>query len=213
MKKTNNQLDLPIPKQFLETLESKGEFTGERLQERKPEVYRACASLLARGASYLSIAKVLSISVNSVSAVSRNEKFPIESEKRAMASTMRLGAGLGAERIVEALSDDERAKQIPLNQLAIATGILTEKAELLSGGATTRHEWVQPAPSAEDYAEFLKRMRSEAVTIEAEVIDSPLGGSDGLDQRETQTKGDGLEGDGRGSSAADRSHVGGSGDE
>lgn len=198
--KNTNQLDLPIPKRFLESLELKGEFTGERLKERKPEVYRACASLLARGASYLSIAKVLGISVNSVSAVSRNEKTSIESEKKALAQTMRLASGLGAERIVEALGDDERAKDIPLNQLAIAVGIMTEKAELLSGGATARHEWVQPAPSAEDYSEYLKRMRSEAVTIEAEVTDSPLVGSDGLDGRETKTKGDGPEGDGRESS-------------
>lgn len=119
---------------------------------------------------------------------------------------MRLASGLGAERIVEALADDDRAKEIPLNQLAIAVGIMTEKAELLSGGATARHEWVQPAPSAEDYSEYLKRMRSEAVTIEAEVTDCSNVGSDGLDGRETKTKGDGP-------SAADRSNVGGSGDE
>tara|TARA_R110002020_G_scaffold96030_3_gene230334 strand:+ start:6435 stop:7055 length:621 start_codon:yes stop_codon:yes gene_type:complete len=186
LKKTN-QLDLPIPKQFLETLERRGEFTGERLKERKPEVYQACVSLLGRGASYLSISKVLSISVNSVSAVARNEKIPIESEKRKLAGTMRLASGLGAERIVEALEDDERAKEIPLNQLAIAVGIMTEKAELLSGGATARHEWVAPAPSADDYQAYLASVRAEAVEVDAQVV------SDGCSRPKTETKGTELE--------------------
>ena len=138
--KNENQLNLSLPEKYLVSSEKRGEFTGERLSERKPELYRACVRLLGDGTPYLSIAKLLGISVNTVAAVKRKEKFSIESLKREQSEKYRLAGALAGERAIEMLSDDERAKEIPLNQLAIASGIFTEKAELLSGGAT-RNEW------------------------------------------------------------------------
>jgi hypothetical protein len=162
----NKQLDLSFPTKYLAEAEKKGEFTGERLSERKPEIYRACASLLAQGASYLSIAKLLKVSVNTVAAVKDREHISIESEKRTLAGSFRLASGLAAERAIEMLSDDERSKTIPLNQLAIATGIFTEKAELLSGGATSRVDWVQPAPAVDDFNSYLADLREKAELVD-----------------------------------------------
>lgn len=166
--KKDEQLDLALPKHYLAEAEKRGEYTGERLAERKPEIYRACVSLLAQGASQLSIARLLKISVNSVAGVKNREQISIESEKRTLSNAFRLASGLAADRAIELLSDDERSKEIPLNQLAIATGIFTEKAELLSGGATSRVDWVQPAPAVDDFNQYLDDLRRTAEPIEVE---------------------------------------------
>lgn len=172
--KEDKQLDLALPTKYLAEAEKRGEFTGERLIERKPEIYRACASLLAQGASYLSIAKLLKVSVNTVAAVKDRERISIESEKRTLAGSFRLASGLAAERAIEMLADEDRSKTIPLNQLAIATGIFTEKAELLSGGATSRVDWVQPAPAVDDFNSYLADLREKAELVDV-VEDRDLG--------------------------------------
>lgn len=170
--KKDEQLDLALPKQYLAEAEKRGEFTGERLAERKPEIYRACVSLLAQGASQLSIARLLKISVNSVAGVKQREQISIESEKRTLSASFRLASGLAADRAIELLADEERSKDIPLNQLAIATGIFTEKAELLSGGATSRVDWVQPAPAVDDYKTYLADLKAKSQPIDAEIVES-----------------------------------------
>jgi hypothetical protein len=167
----DKQTELSLPAEFLGEAERKGEFTGQRLSERKPEIYSACVRLLAEGCSYLSIAKLLRISVNSVAAVKDREQISIESQKRQLAGSFRLASALASERAIELLSDEERSKEIPLNQLAIATGIFTEKAELLSGGATSRVDWVQPAPAVDDFNSYLDDLRSKAEPIEVEAVD------------------------------------------
>lgn len=183
-KDKTKQLDLSLPAEYLAEREKHGEFTGERLKKRKPELYQACVSLLGSGAALLQIAKLLKISVNTVSAVKQREQISIEMEKRLWADKFRTVAGLSAERAMELLADDDRAKDIPLNQLAIATGIFTEKAELLSGGATSRVDWVQPSPSADDYNQFLSDLRR------ANAVDADLIEDNGSKQPETETKGE-----------------------
>ena len=192
--KENKQTELSLPAHYLAEAEKKGEYTGERLKERKPEIYRACVSLLAQGATYLSIAKLLKVSVNTVAGVKEREQISIESEKRTLASSFRLASGLAAERAIELMSDEERSKSIPLNQLAIASGIFTEKAELLSGGATSRVDWVQPAPAVDDFNSYLDGLRAKAVEAEVSTVDlggsdRPGGGENRCLQEETKTKG------------------------
>ena len=159
----SEQLDLAIPEEFLAAREKRGEFTGARLAVRRPDAYRACVNLLAQGAPYLSIAKTVGISVNSVATVAKREASGIESKKKDLAERFKLAAGLAVERIIERLEDDEAAAAVPLNQLAVTAGISTDKKELLAGGATQRIEWVAPAPAAEDYKAALQAMRAEAV--------------------------------------------------
>tara|TARA_E500000331_G_scaffold31590_1_gene26496 strand:+ start:327 stop:1013 length:687 start_codon:yes stop_codon:yes gene_type:complete len=183
--KQTEQLDLSLAPEYLALAEKQGIFTGERLKERKPEVYRACVSLLAQGASYLSIAKLLSVSVNTIAAVKKHEAISIESEKRELAGAMRLATGLAVERINELLQDDERAKEIPLNQLAITTGILTEKTELLTGGATSRVDWVQPSASVDDYTTYLEELKRKAESIDITEDHE----DNGFLPKETKTKG------------------------
>jgi hypothetical protein len=182
------QLDLSIPEEFLAAREKRGEFTGDRLALRRPDAYRASVNLLALGATYLSIAKTVKISVNSVAAVARREHLSIESQKKELSSRFGLAAGLAVERIIERLENDEAAGAIPLNQLAVTAGISTDKKELLGGGATQRIEWVAPAPAAEDYLASLAAMRLEAVrseAIEAEAVDAD---PDGTGRGKTRTK-------------------------
>ena len=159
----SEQLDLAIPEEFLAAREKRGEFTGDRLAVRRPDAYRTCVNLLAMGATYLSIAKTVKISVNSVAAVAKREAAGIESKKKDLAERFGLCAGLAVERMIERLEDDEAAAAIPFNQLSVGAGIAADKEQLLGGGATQRIEWVAPAPAADDYTAALQAMRAEAV--------------------------------------------------
>jgi hypothetical protein len=71
----------------------------------------------------------------------------VDIEKKRLSNLYRKGARLAGERIVEDLVDDEKAAKIPANQKAFIVGILTEKSELLAGGATSRvaHSKVEPS--------------------------------------------------------------------
>ena len=155
------QLDLPgIPESYLVAAEHKGEFTGDRLFDQKPEVYQAIVYCLAEGFGMIRIGKLLKVSPNTVMAVRDREGEAVDIEKARLSNLYRKGARLAGERIVEDLLDDEQAKKIPANQKAVIVGILTEKSELLSGGATSRVAHAPAEPSNEDFDAYLASLRS-----------------------------------------------------
>ena len=154
------QLDLPgIPQEFLAAAEHQGEFTGERLFEQKPEVYRAIVYCLAEGFGVIRIGKLLKVSPNTVMAVRDREGQAVDIEKERLSKLYRKGARLAGERIVEDLLDDEISRKIPANQKAVIVGILTEKSELLSGGATSRVAHAPTTPVNEDFDAYLASLK------------------------------------------------------
>ncbi|MCX8511416.1 MAG: helix-turn-helix domain-containing protein, partial [Chthoniobacteraceae bacterium] len=58
-----------------EKLEVTGEFSGERLLARRPEVYRAICRMSAEGLSMSAMARALGVSRNTVAAVQEREQF------------------------------------------------------------------------------------------------------------------------------------------
>ena len=159
-----HQLDLPIPEEFLRAAESRGEFTGERLFEQKPEVYSGIVRLLAEGMGVIRIGRTLKVSPNTVLAVRDREGEAIDIEKKNLSTLYRRGARLAGERILEDLTDDERAAKIPANQKAVIVGILTEKSELLGGGVTSRVAHAQE-PSNEDFEKYLSSLPDAEVCV------------------------------------------------
>lgn len=151
-----------------EKLEAVGEFTGERLLARKPEVYRAIVRMLAEGLSGSSIARACQVSRNTVAAVREREGISIEQQKKELLATIRRGSQVAAERVVELIPHIQSAKDA-----AITLAVLVDKAQLLAGEATSRVERVD---ATEDK---LRDMLAALPVLEAEVLTGPSSGAPG----------------------------------
>jgi len=115
----------------MEKLEATGEFTGERLAERRPNVYRLIVELIAEGTlSENQIAKACRVSRNTVAAVRNREGIPIEQVKERIKRNVREALLATSERVLEL------APTMSAKDAIIATGVLAEKDALLNGEAT-----------------------------------------------------------------------------
>ena len=170
-----------------EKLEATGEFSGERLLARRPEVYRAICRMSAEGLSMSAMARALGVSRNTVAAVQDREQFPIEQQKKELLKNVRTAARLSVERVVELVPSINNAKDA-----AIVAAVMVDKLQLLSGEATSRVEKV------EVNQDKLSEMLASLPVLEAEVL--PLTGPHG--SASTQKGADGSGGlDGSGSVA------------
>ena len=80
--------DLPEVSNKLDAAEVQGEFTGERLFSRKPEIYEGVVRMLADGLPDTTIARYLKVSTNTVDAVRKREGESIEDVKKEMQPLM-----------------------------------------------------------------------------------------------------------------------------
>ena len=149
-----------------EKLEATGEFTGERLLDRRPEVYRALVRMAAEGQSISATARALSVSRNTVAAVREREGISIEQEKKELLRDVRRAARMSVERAIELVPSINSAKDA-----AIVAAVMVDKMQLLSGEATTRVERV------EVNQDKLAEMLAALPVLEAEVVDTGLTGS------------------------------------
>lgn len=136
------------------------EFTGARLFAQRPNTYKAIIALSAEGIGVLRIARLLGVSPNTVLAVRAREGGALDIEKRRLAGLTREAARMTVEAILDLLGDPAKVALMSLKDRAITFGILAEKAELLSGGATARLETVADA-TTEDVAGYLRWLRAE----------------------------------------------------
>jgi len=146
-----------------EKLEATGEFTGERLLARRPEVYRAVVRMAAEGQSISATARALSVSRNTVAAVREREGISIEQEKKELLRDVRRAARLSVERAIELVPSINSAKDA-----AIVAAVMVDKMQLLSGEATSRVEKV------EVNQDKLAEMLASLPVLDAEVV--PLTG-------------------------------------
>jgi hypothetical protein len=149
-----------------EKLEATGEFSGERLLARRPEVYRAICRMSAEGLSMSAMARALGVSRNTVAAVQDREQFPIEQQKKELLKNVRTAARLSVERVVELVPSINNAKDA-----AIVAAVMVDKLQLLSGEATARVERV------EVNQDKLSEMLASLPVLEAEVVPTGLHGS------------------------------------
>lgn len=143
-------------------MERRGEFTAERLMESRPTIYRAIVDGLGQGLGVRQLCRAYRVSHHTVAAVMSRESQAVATLKERTVSVLRTFGRLAADRLLDEVD------QIPIQSLPIALGIAVEKAELLSGGATSRIEHADSGPTHDDYL----RMISGKV-IEAEVV--PIG--------------------------------------
>lgn len=140
-------------------MERRGEFTAERLMESRPTIYQAIVDGLGQGLGVRQLCRAYRVSHHTVAAVMARESQAVATLKERTVATLRTFGRLAADRLLDEVD------QIPIQSLPIALGIAVEKAELLSGGATSRIEHAESGPTHEDYL----RMISGKV-IEAEVL-------------------------------------------
>jgi hypothetical protein len=140
----------------------------------------AIAALLSQGFSTNRIAKELSTSHHTITAIARNRPELVEQFREVTGRNWRVVAALATGELVE------RIPEMSNNHLGIVAGIATDKAELLSGGATSRVEHTHK-PSADEWADMLASLpeadcrvievapAGKALPIEAVTVDGSAG--------------------------------------
>jgi hypothetical protein len=135
----------------------KAVYTAARLFAHRPETYKQCVSMLAEGIGILRIASILRMTAHTILAVREREAASITIEKERLARACLHGAQMCVEGIIEDMDNPERRDKTGMHQKAITMGILTEKHQLLTGGATSRMETVKSEPG---HADFLHALAS-----------------------------------------------------
>lgn len=147
-----------LPEQAYAMAESAGRFTGERIFSTNPRLYRAVVALLSRAVPYREISEICGISVNTVCAVCQREGVPIETIRERIGRLSLDVAQLTIEAIRDMLADPAQRRTLSLRDLSIAYGIATQNGQLLLGGATSRMETVEAAPTHDAYLEMMKNV-------------------------------------------------------
>ena len=162
-----------------EKLEATGEFSGERLLARRPEVYRAILSMSAEGLSVSAMARAFGVSRNTIAAVQDREGFSIEQHKKELLRNVRTAARLSVERVVELVPGITSAKDA-----AIVAAVMVDKLQLLSGEATARVERVEVSQDK------LTEMLAGLPMLEAELVPVTGSGGSGSGQKGQAVAGD-----------------------
>lgn len=152
-----------------EKLEQRGIYDLTRLEQRKPEIFKACRKCLLAGVSSGTTADLLSLDIRTVNMM--RERLEAENAitpyKRAVVQQLRAVIMIAIDALLE------RAKKGELSAIDIA--ILIDKAELLSGGVTARTEH-RTAPEEEETLRFYEGLRTRSrelnsgMVLEAEIV-------------------------------------------
>lgn len=188
------QMDLLSPDQLAEQAYAREEqgvdkmlskpearYTGERLFARNPRLYELIVRLVASGLGIKRIAGMCQVHPYTVMGVRDREGQAIETHKQQIADKARLGAELYVDGAIEDII--ERPDKISARDKAIIAGVLVDKSQLLSGGATSRAESLRPdGPTHEDFNAWLEGM--QRVEEASEMPALPAEGGDGGDESE-----------------------------
>ena len=159
-------MTLPDPDPVAPTTDGKAvarnpDFTAARFFSEQPQRYLEIVRLRAEGMSGKAVARMLQCSRNLVAAIDKRESgtATVEHLKREASNRYRHIARLCSESLEEMLLDDDQTFEP--RDLAILIGVLEDKAQLLSGGATSRVEVGDGRPGHEDVAAFFNELRRQ----------------------------------------------------
>lgn len=154
-----------------DSLEKRGIHDASRLLERKPEVFRIIAGLLARAVPIRDICDLCRVSASTVQSVADHPeaKLSAVTQKEQFIAKLRLAASLGLEALIERFKTGEVT--------AIEFGIVVDKLALAEGGVTARTEIIHTHEEEDDWTRMCREARRAQATgmvIEAEEV-SPRG--------------------------------------
>ena len=133
-----------------------GRCTGLDVPEAKAE--KIAAAHMA-GMSIREICRAFNTSYNTTIALIRNRPELLERAREITSKNWRTLAAVGTAELFERVPD------MRAHELTIMSAVATEKAELLSGGATARVEHVM-APAADDWQSFVSGLRKSGEVID-----------------------------------------------
>lgn len=148
-----------------------GEYSGDLIKARNPQLYSAVVQLLGRGYGIRDTAAILSMSARSVMAIRDREPQSIATVKESTAKRYMDVATLAAEVARDRLLQDP--DKIAFKDLMIGAGVATDKHLVLSGEATQRVEHVV-RNTEEDFTRMLEDARQRGQVIEGEVVDTDI---------------------------------------
>jgi hypothetical protein len=138
-----------------------GKSTGMAIPEAKAA---KIAQAHLNGMSIRQICKAFDTCHTSVVAIVRNRPELLERAREVAAANWKTIAALSTAQLLDRLEDLKDA------QLAIVSGIATDKSLLLSGDPTQRIE-VSIAPAADEWLEFVAGLKEKQAREAGEVID------------------------------------------
>jgi hypothetical protein len=140
-----------------------GRCTGLEVPEAKAE--KIAAAHMA-GMSIREICRAFSTSYNTTIALIRNRPELLERAREITSKNWKTLAAIGTAELFERVPD------MKSHELTIMSAVATEKAELLSGGATQRVEHVM-APAADEWLTFVAGLRrADAIDVTVESVGS-----------------------------------------
>jgi len=140
--------ELGFPVDVAEQLEQRGIYTAERLQARKPELVAAAKRMLGHGISSKMTAEILGVDIRAILEIGRlgESDGSIPPYKERTLRQLRAVVTLSLDSLVD------RARAGKVSPIEVCA--LIDKAELLSGGATSRVEVVED-PEVAEFRRFL----------------------------------------------------------
>lgn len=159
---------------FFAEVETQGEYTGDRLLQRRPDTYRAIVVLLGQKMGVIRIGKLLSVSPMTVMAVRDREWPAIERVKEHLANVAHAGATLASEGILATLNEVLQRRHClgvkDLKDLAVVYGILVQNGQLLAGQPTSRVEWQDvQKPEHDDFNKYIAGLKeANVINLEGE---------------------------------------------
>lgn len=160
-------IDIPPERFFsMEKDERNPEFTGSRFFLCRPREYSEIVALRAEAVPIATLARIYRVSRNTISAIDERESrnVRVEQLKQHNSRAYNRLASLCRERAAELVlslevPDLSASERIACGRvLAILMGVAEDKAQLLSGGATSRAEVSDPRAAAGEFAKALARM-------------------------------------------------------
>ncbi|MBQ6534680.1 MAG: hypothetical protein IJI37_05870 [Opitutales bacterium] len=152
--------------------EARGRYTAARLREKKPQLFNAVSAMLGCGMALSDIAERCSLSFYTVAAVAEIAAGDIAATKAKLAKKMFVNSEAIQAKILEAAAnlDVSEATSANIYQLALASSVLADKANLFSGGITERigvkdeDEYVNP----DDFLAKLSQAKAKESATDAE---------------------------------------------
>jgi len=152
-----------------------GEYSGDILKSRQPQLYQAAMELLARGYGIRDTAQILKMSPRSIMAIRDREPEAIATIKHRVSRRFLDVATLAAEVARDRLTDDPDS--ISFKDLMIGGAVATDKHLILSGEATQRIEHVTRSGD-DDFTRMLEDARARGRLIEGELLDTNMTAKD-----------------------------------
>ena len=148
-------------------------YTGMQVPEAKAT---AIAAAHIAGMPSTQICKAFNCNWQTVMAIVRNRPELLDKAREITGRNWKTLAAVGTAELIDRIPDMRN------HELSIMSAVSTEKAELLSGGATARVEHVM-APAADAWADFVAGLKRSGEVVD--VAFEPVAGAEPAAQKDT----------------------------